>query len=168
MKVKETKRIKPESDNEIYSLNFNETELDDEGDYKCVARNDFGSVSTVAELLVNEAGTKPEFKEKMKNVSIQAGKEARFDVRVTGSPPPEVDWLKGDEKIEGDDRFTIIDGEADGLFSLIIEEVKPEDAGKYGCVAFSELGEVSCKAHLIVEEALVAPERAFDVQIAGL
>lgn len=165
-KVKETKRIKPESDNEIFSLNFKETELDDEGDYKCVARNEFGSVSTEAELLVNEAGSKPEFVEKMKNVNVQAGKEARFDVRVSGSPPPEVDWLKGDEKIEDDGRFVIVDGEADGLFSLIIEEIKPEDAGKYECIAFNELGEASSKANLAVEEAVVAPEFAVEAESA--
>ena len=165
-KVKETKRIKHESDNEIFSLNFKQTELEDEGDYKCVARNEFGSVSSQATLLVNEAGAKPEFKEKMKNMNVEAGKKAKFDVHVTGSPPPEVDWLKGDDKIEDDGRFVLLDDEGDGLFSLIIEDVKPEDGGKYECVAFNELGEVSCKANLVVEETLVAPEFATEAESA--
>ena len=165
-KVKETKRVKLESDDEKFSLNFKETKLEDEGDYKCIARNEFGSVSTNAELLVNEALAKPDFKEKMKNLTIQAGKEARFDVRVTGTPPPEVDWLKGEEKIEDDGRFAVVDDEGDGLFSLIIDDVKPEDAGRYECIAFNEVGEVSCKANLVVEEALVAPEFAVEAESA--
>ena len=159
-KVKESKRIRAESDNETFSLNFKETELDDEGDYKCVACNEFGSVSSQAELLVNEAGAKPEFKEKMKNVSVQAGEKASFHVLVTGSPPPEVDWVRGDDKLEDAGRFAMLDNEEEGSFSLIVEDVKPEDSGKYGCIAFNELGEVSCKANLAVEETLVAPEFA--------
>ena len=166
--VKETKRIKPESDDKTFSLNFKETELDDEGDYKCVARNEFGSVSSQAELLVNEVGAKPEFKEKLKNVSVQSGNKARFDVLVTGSPPPEVDWLKGDDKLEDAGRFSLLDNEEEGIFSLIIEDVKPEDGGKYECIAFNELGEVSCKANLAVEETLVAPEFAEEAESAPI
>ena len=165
-KVKESKRIRPESDNETFSLNFKETELDDEGDYKCVACNEFGSVSSQAELLVNEVGAKPEFKEKMKNVSVQSGEKARFDVLVTGSPPPEVDWVKGDDKLEDAGRFALLDNEEEGSFSLIVEDVKPEDSGKYECIAFNELGEVSCKANLAVEETLVAPEFAEEAESA--
>lgn len=157
-KVKESNRVRPEVSDDTFSLNFKETKLEDEGDYKCVARNEFGSVSSQAELLVNEALTKPEFEEKMKNLNVQAGKEARFDVLVTGVPPPEVDWLKGDDKVVGD-RFVLIDDKGDdGRFSLIIKDVQPEDSGKYECIAFNEVGEVSCKANLAVEETLVAPE----------
>ena len=167
-KVKESKRIKPESDNEAFSLNFKETQLDDEGEYKCVARNEFGSVSSQAELLVNEAGAKPEFKEKMKNVSVQVGEKAKFDVLVTGSPPPEVDWVKGDNKLEDAGRFALLDDEEEGSFSLIIEDVKPEDSGKYECIAFNELGDVSCRANLVVEETLVAPEFAEEAESAPI
>ena len=164
--MKETKRIKLEADQETFSLNFKETELDDEGDYKCVARNEFGSLSTQAELLVNEATTKPEFREKLKNANVQVGKEARFDVFVTGFPPPEVDWIKEGEKVEDDGCFTLVDGEEDGQFALIIKNVKPEHAGKYKCVAFNEVGEASCNGNLLVEELLIAPEFAAEAESA--
>lgn len=168
-KVKESKRIKLASDNESFSLNFKETELDDEGDYKCVARNEFGSVSCKAELLVNDAVVKPEFKEKMKNVSVQAGQRARFDVLVFGVPPPEVDWLREGEKLGEAERFTFVDGEEEeGRFSLVIEDVKPEDGGNYECIAFSEEGEVFCKANLAVEETLVAPAFAEEAESAPI
>ena len=156
--VKESKRIRMSFDGKSCSLTFKPSELDDEGEYKCVARNELGSASTTAELLVNEAGTKPEFTEKLKNISALPGDEARFDVRVVGSPPPEVDWFKGKEKIEDEGRFVLIDDEAEDLFSLVIEDAKPSDSDEYECIAFNEIGEVSCKGSLVVEETLIAPE----------
>lgn len=159
-KVKESKRVRMNFDGKSSSLTFKPSELDDEGGYKCVARNELGSASTTAELLVNEAGTKPEFTEKLKNISALPGDEARFNVRVIGSPPPEVDWLKGKEKIEDEGRFVLIDDAEDDLFSLVIEDAKPSDSGEYECVAFNELGEVSCKGNLVVEETVIAPEVA--------
>ena len=160
-KVKESERIQFVSNNETFSLNFKETELDDEGDYKCVAQNEFGSVSCWAEFLVNKPAAKPEFREKMKHVTVQVGQQARFDVLITGVPRPQVDWMK-DGKIleEPAERFTFLDDEDEedeGRSSLTIEDVKLEDAGKYGCLAFNEEGEVFCEANLLVQETLIAP-----------
>lgn len=165
-KVKESKRVRMNFDGKSSSLTFKPSELDDEGEYTCVARNEFGSGSTTAELLVNEAGSKPEFTEKLKNISALPGQEARFDVRVTGSPPLEVDWLKGKEKIEDEGRFVLIDDIEDDLFSLVIEDAKPSDSGEYECIAFNEFGEVSCKGNLVVEETIIAPEIAGDADSA--
>lgn len=165
-KVNESKRVRMNFDGKSSSLTFKPSELDDEGEYKCVGRNELGSASTTAELLVNDAGTKPEFTEKIKNISALPGEEARFDVRVVGSPPPEVDWLKGKEKIEDEGRFVLIDDIEDDLFSLVIEDAKPSDSGEYECVAFNELGEVSCKGNLVVEETVIAPEVAEDAESA--
>lgn len=164
--VKESKRLRMNFDGKSSSLTFKPSELDDEGEYKCVARNELGSASTTAELLVSEAGAKPEFTEKLKNITALLGEEARFDVRVVGSPPSEVDWLKGKEKIEDEGRFVLIDDEEDELFSLVIEDAKPSDSGEYECIAFNELGEVSCKGNLVVEESIIAPEVAEDAESA--
>ena len=164
--VKESKRLRMNFDGKSSSLTFKPSELDDEGEYKCVARNELGSASTAAELLVNEAGAKPKFREKLKNITALPGEEARFDVRVVGSPPSEVDWLKGKEKIKDEGRFVLIDDEEDELFSLVIEDAKPSDSGEYECIAFNELGEVSCKGNLVVEETIIAPEVAEDAESA--
>lgn len=166
-KVKESKRVQLEFDGKRSSLTFKTSELDDEGEYKCVARNELGSASSEAELLVNEADKRPEFTEKLKNISARPGDEARFDVRVIGSPPPEVDWLKGKEGLEDEGRFLMVDDVEEDLFSLIIEDVQPGDSGEYKCVAFNEVGEVSCKGNLIVEENLIAPQLADEAQSAA-
>lgn len=164
--IEESKRIRMNFDGKCCSLTFKPSELDDEGEYKCVARNELGSASSEAELLVNEPGSKPEFKEKLKNINVVPGDEARFDIRVVGSPPPEVDWFKGKEKLEDEGRFVLIDDIEEDLFSLVIEEAKPTDSGEYECVAFNELGEVSCKGNLVVEEMLIAPKLAEEAESA--
>lgn len=164
--VKQSERINLNFEGNFASLSFKPPELDDEGEYKCVARNELGSASSEAELLVEEAETKPDFKEELKNISVLPWAEARFDVRVVGVPPPEVDWFKGKQKIEDEGRFILIDDEEDDLFSLVIEEARPSDSGEYECVAFNEVGEVSCKSKLIVGETLIPQEEAEEAESA--
>ena len=164
--LEESKRVRMEFDGEVCSLTLKPSELDDEGEYKCVARNELGSASTKAELLVNEANRKPEFTQELKNIIVQPGEEARFEVRLIGSPPPEVDWFKGKKGLEDEGRFVMVDEVEEGLFALIIEDAQPDDSGEYKCVAFNELGEVSCNGNLVVEEKLIAPQLADEAESA--
>ena len=155
--VKESKRVQIKYDGEMSTLLFNETEVDDEGEYKCVVRNEFGEVASTAELLVNEVTVKPEFEAKMKPMEVNEGEEARFDVRIKGVPEPIVDWYKGNDKIEDEGRFMIVDDEEAELFSLIIEDTRPEDAGTYKCVAENDEGEAASLAKLTVVEKAKKP-----------
>lgn len=156
--VKEDKRIKIRFDGELSTLKILSTDLEDEGAYKCVAKNDLGSVSCDSELLVNEPNKKPEFIEKMKPVNVTEGEPARFDVTVEGNPLPVVDWFKGKDKLDDEGRYVMMDDEEAGIFTLIVEDTVPEDAGTYKCVAANEEGQVSSKAALAVKEKMIAPE----------
>ena len=156
--VKEDKRIKIRFDGELSTLKILSTELEDEGAYKCVAKNDLGSVSCASELLVNEPNKKPEFIEKMKPVNVTEGEPARFDVTVEGNPLPVVDWFKGKDKLDDEGRYVMVANEEAGIFTLIVEDTVPEDAGTYKCVAANEEGQASSKAALAVKEKMIAPE----------
>ena len=145
-------RIKSDFDGQVATLHFTETELDDEGEYKCVARNEHGDVSAVTELLVNEAADKPEVKSKMRDIEAVPGDEVQFDVSVTGSPKPQITWYKGSEEIGDEGRYLYIEGEEEDVFSLSIEDICSEDAGTYKCVARNEAGEVTCEAELRVSD----------------
>ena len=160
--VANEKRYKPFFDGELATLKVTTTELEDEGEYKCVAENTFGSSSCSCELLVNEANVKPEFKEKMKPVNVMEGEEAKFSVYVTGNPPPVIDWFRGKEQLEDDGRIEMLDDEETGAYSLIIKDTVLEDAGMYKCVAINEEGEASSKAALAVKE--VVNEPTFEAQ----
>lgn len=158
--LKTSKRVKDNFDGEVASLSFAEADLDDEGDYKCVAQNELGSASCAAELLVNELASKPEFTEAMKDIEVAEDEEGTFDVRVSGSPSPTVQWFKGTKKIVDAGKFLLIDDEDDDLFSLVIDKVASDDVGTYTCKAKNEAGEVSCTAELTLQEQMAAPEFA--------
>ena len=160
--VTDVKRYKTRFDGERATLKITTTELDDEGQYKCVAENTFGSASCSSELLVNEANVKPAFEEKMKPVDVTEGEPAQFSVKVTGHPPPVIDWYKGKDKLEDEGRIEMVDDEDSGTYSLTINNTLPEDAGAYKCVAENEEGQVSCKAALAVREIITEP--VFDTE----
>ena len=166
--VKEDKRTKIRFDGELCTLKILSTELEDEGAYKCIAKNEFGSASCASELLVNEPNKKPEFVEKMKPANVTEGEAARFDVRVEGNPLPSVDWFKGKDKLADEGRYVMDDNEEDGRFTLIIEDTLSEDAGTYKCVATNEEGQATSKATLAVKEKMVIPEFTDEQEIAPI
>ena len=149
-RVRQTTRVRTEFDGKVCRLILLRAELGDEADYKCIAKNDFGMASTKCELLVEEDHTAPLFKKKPESQTITAGQVVTFHVLVTGNPHPEVDWFRNGELIEDEGRFVIKEDVDHGKFSLTIEQTTKEDAGMYKCVAFNEVGEVSCKARLDV------------------
>lgn len=156
--LKTDRRVKVDYDGETSTLIIKGTVLDDEALYKCVATNKFGEVSTSAELLVEEKGTKPEIEEEMKDVVCGLEKKAKFEVKIQGTPKPEVEWFKNGKQIKDGGRFQVIAEEEDNLYSLVIDKVEPEDVAAYKCVASNDLGEVETTASLTLEEELVAPE----------
>ena len=151
-KVNESDRVKTRFDGELCTLRVIRSEVDDEGEYKCVARNDFGSAECSADLIVTEPNTRPEFKEKLKPVDVTEGEEAELKVCVIGNPTPTVEWFKGSDKIEKDDRYVIGADEDEEVYTLTIKETGLEDAGSYKCVASNEEGKVTCKVALAVKE----------------
>lgn len=155
--VADVKRYKTRFDGEKATLKITTTELDDEGEYKCVAENTFGSASCSSELLVNEQNVKPAFEEKMKPVNVTAGEPAQFSVKVAGNPPPVIDWYKGKDRLEDEGRIEMVDDEDSGTYSLTINDTFAEDAGTYKCVAENEEGQASCKAALAVKEVITEP-----------
>lgn len=97
--------------------------------------------------------TPPQFSRTMQTAEVIEGSAARFDVKVTGSPGPEIRWLKDDKLLE-ENRKIRFDEDDDGVFSLFVNDVVTDDEGMYKCEATNVKGEVSCTAELIVEGQL--------------
>lgn len=164
--ISDDERISSSFDGTVCILTIQDSTLEDEGDYLCQIENDQGVVSTSAEVLVEEGMALPIFKEKLHNLKVVEGENACFDIRVVGNPEPVVEWFKDSVQLEDEGRVMIIDDVDDNepdLFSLVIENCKPSDAGQYTCLAMNEAGKDSCTADLSVipkSESLKTPDTA--------
>ena len=159
--LKEDDRVTIENEGDVFAVVITPTELDDEAEYKCVARNDFGEVTCQSELIVEKGVTMPLIKEPLKSMEANEGEVVRFDVRIAGDPVPVVEWFKDGHQLEDEGRVVIIDDVDDNdeeLFSLVIEDCRVVDSGSYKVVAMSEAGTANCTCELVVTRSTVPPE----------
>lgn len=127
-------------DLEVCRLIIFDIVVDDEGEYKCVVINEFGSVLCFVELFVNEVIIILEFEEKLKYIEVIEGDIVWFDVCVVGNFKFVIEWLKGGKVIVSGGRFKIVYFEDSNVYFLFIENVLVDDFGSYKCVVFNEVG----------------------------
>lgn len=78
------------------------------------------------------------------------GESANLTCIVQGKPTPRVEWYHDNKPIKEGKEITIVQ-DTEGICSLAITEVFPEDAGEYTCRAVNPVGEAVCTSSLIVE-----------------
>ena len=102
--------------------------------------------SVTTEVVHTEAA--PEFDAKLQDVAIIEGDPAKLEVKVSGHPPPEINWLLDGHEIKPSKDFGMkFDGEK---AVLTIKEACPEDSGVYSCRVTNKLGTQECSAALNV------------------
>lgn len=87
--IKENERIKIMFEDDIASLVIKNVEVDDEGDYKIVAKNDLGSDTETINLLIKAA---PRFRKNLIDYEGVTGKDITLTVEIEASPKPIVQW----------------------------------------------------------------------------
>uniref|UniRef100_A0A3B1IQA3 Ig-like domain-containing protein n=1 Tax=Astyanax mexicanus TaxID=7994 RepID=A0A3B1IQA3_ASTMX len=91
----------------------------------------------------------PLFTRKLDLLEVLEGRSARFDCKVSGSPPPRVTWTHSCFKdIQKSSHCTFVYDDQE--CSLVVLNAQPEDSGVYTCTAKNLAGEISCKAELTV------------------
>lgn len=129
------------------------------GVYTCRAENVLGSVTSTVDVKVidndNELGKvneyiSPRFIEKLKPAQLMDGDTLALTCRVIGYPISRIDWMHNQELINEAKGIEIIQ-DSDGLCTLRISEVFPEDAGDYICYAINSIGKAQTKTNVIVE-----------------
>ena len=148
--IKEGHRFKLSFDQNRSVLRVLDAELTDEGEYTCTASNKVGKCSCTVELVVEEAIVRPAFVKRLSSVELFQGDLARLEVRVSGTPEPEVAWSKDKDPVEEGERYEVLSD--DDMHCLSIRDCVLSDSGRYKCTASNEAGEISCLAELNVME----------------
>lgn len=94
------------------------------------------SRSATKELILppnDSESSPPQFTVGLKSLNIGDGERLTLQCQVAGDPEPQVTWFKDGKKLESND-FVDLKYKY-GLATLKIEEVYPEDAGEYKCIA---------------------------------
>nr|XP_046186761.1 myosin light chain kinase, smooth muscle-like [Oncorhynchus gorbuscha] len=93
----------------------------------------------------------PQFSLTPTDQTVSQGSTARLSCHLTGYPDPEVVWLRGEGPLEESSRVQI-EYEEDGLCTLVLAQVGPEDSDVYTCRATNDQGKALCSAKLVVKE----------------
>lgn len=124
----------------------------------CRAENAIGSVTCTASLnVIDETeweDTKeleyPRFIKPTSPVRVMDGEKVTFSCVVIGKPIPKVEWYHNDSLVK-EAKDVVISQDTEGVCTLTISEVFPENAGEYTCRAVNKIGEAICTSPLIVE-----------------
>ena len=128
----------PLSENERYqitetedgtsTLSIRAAELGDKGVYTAKATNAVGEAE--AKTTLNIAGIKPVIVSDL-DAALQAtkGESMTIKLSVTGTPKPEVVWMRGNDELAPSDRIQVTIEE--DTYVLTILNVQPEDQGEY-------------------------------------
>lgn len=117
------------------------------------------SRSATKELILppsDAASRPPKWEIGLKNLNIGDGERLTLQAQVSGDPEPQVTWYKNNKKLESNDYVDL--KYKCGLVTLKIEEVFPEDAGEYKCVAKNYINdaETICTVK-VLRESLCKP-----------
>ncbi|XP_041719299.1 striated muscle preferentially expressed protein kinase [Coregonus clupeaformis] len=142
-------------------LLLNSVHEDDSGTYTCKLTSAKEELTLSGQLKVIPS-IKPLFTRKLDVLEVIEGRNARFDCKVSGSPPPKVSWGHFDHTLVESDNVQIL--QEGGRHSLIISHVTNEDEGFYTVIACNPHGNAESAAELYVQE----PRPAMSSQMAKL
>ncbi|XP_059058380.1 obscurin, partial [Achroia grisella] len=140
-------------DGDACCLYVRDVTLGDAGRYRCRASNREGEATCEATLEVVDKIAKkqkiepPAFLKKIGDTEVYRGMSAKFTACATGTPDPDVEWFRNDEKLFPCERIRM-DKETTGLLRLTISGIDPSDVGTYRCRIYNPHGEESCTAQL--------------------
>uniref|UniRef100_A0A481AWG2 non-specific serine/threonine protein kinase n=1 Tax=Sus scrofa TaxID=9823 RepID=A0A481AWG2_PIG len=126
---------------------------DDSGVYTCKLSTAKDELTCSARLTVRPS-LAPLFTRLLEDMEVLEGRTARFDCKISGTPPPSVTWTHFGRPVEESENLRL--RQEGGLHSLHIAHVGSEDEGLYEVSATNAHGQAHCSAQLYVEEPRTA------------
>ena len=135
-----------ETEDGTSTLSIKNAELADKGVYTAKATNAVGEVE--AKTTLNIAGVKPNLTNDLE-AALQATKGETLTIKLaaTGTPKPEVVWMRGNDELVPSDRVQVTapTAEGDDTYTLTILNVQPEDQGDYSAKITNVSGTLKSK-----------------------
>ncbi|CAF3618249.1 unnamed protein product [Rotaria sordida] len=147
----------------VHILNILKGEPADEGEYTIMAENAVGKVQAQAKVRVC---TKPKV-DKLADVSVNIGENARIQCQYSGNPTPTITWYKDGNPIPNNDQRFKITQETTTLSVLTINNTNMDDKGVYSVKLTNIAGEVEGKANLIIKPIKPTITRDLDAAYTG-
>jgi hypothetical protein len=135
-----------ETEDGTSTLAIKNAELGDKGVYTAKASNAVGEVE--AKTTLNIAGIKPTITTDLE-AGIQATKGESMTIKIsaTGTPKPDIVWIRGNDELVPSDRIQVTapTAEGDDTYTLTILNVQPEDQGDYSAKVTNVGGSLKSK-----------------------
>ena len=139
IEIKSTTKQKIESKPDgTQTLTINRVDLTDGGQFKIVATNPQGTISSTCNV---DVLMKPKIDSKPQDIQVVIGEPAELNVKLSGVPKPNIQWLKNGQPLPIDNK-RIKTLEKDDVYSLIIETTQLDDKASYTLKATNKAGEV--------------------------
>jgi hypothetical protein len=135
-----------ETEDGTSTLAIKNAELGDKGVYTAKATNAVGEAE--AKTTLNVAGIKPTITTDL-DAALQATKGESMTIKIsaTGTPKPDIVWIRGNDELVPSDRIQVIapTAEGDDTYTLTILNVQPEDQGDYSAKVTNVGGSLKSK-----------------------
>jgi hypothetical protein len=121
-----------ETEDGTSTLSIRHAELTDKGVYTAKAINAVGEAE--AKTTLNIAGIKPLITTDLDAaLSATKGESMTLKLAATGTPKPDIVWIRGSEELVPSDRIQVTapTTEGDDTYTLTILNVQPDDQGEY-------------------------------------
>ncbi|XP_041062394.1 basement membrane-specific heparan sulfate proteoglycan core protein isoform X1 [Carcharodon carcharias] len=148
----------PQQDNVKFSsagsvITITRTRQRDQGQYKCVARNRFGSASSIMTLIVQ--GPPTVSVSPRGPVRLGVGNSISLECIGMGEPQPAISW----SRVRGRQRNNMgrqLPREGDPI--LTITSARLQDSGTYSCTSANSFGTAEAQVEVIVERSASTPQ----------
>ncbi|MCP9264251.1 Immunoglobulin I-set domain protein [Dirofilaria immitis] len=174
-------RIKIESDSDGRAcLIINSCNASDEGLYRVIATNPFGTVHSKGTAMVKklpkdatdsfmdgekfDAYRAPRVIVPLESIKIMEGNGFTLRCKFSGDPRPKIKWFKDGERVYSYDRCTLTENE-DGTCELTVKNANRFDGGCYRCVAENIYGSDRTTCEVVVQLKEKKSQRNFEDEI---
>ncbi|XP_028831493.1 obscurin isoform X4 [Denticeps clupeoides] len=186
--LRPSNRILVSVEKDLHILEILEVTRADTGEYSAYITNSAGSAYSSAKMTVLAPGERmkeekrpkdskerlvpPRFLERFSSRKVKQGASITLSVKVEGSPPPMVTWLK-EESVE-DVLWIKPDTKGYKLASsgpqhnLILMDVGKEYTATYTCIATNRAGQSICSGNLEVVEGIVESKSKVTPELLGI